>query len=144
MKCPKGYYKHEIRRLDGNGSLVRRAFLYFPVGFEELSEELRGSICNGIGAATGLSRLVPNTIWGLDVALAGDGHDYDYYLGGTRKERRIADRVFYHNLRAFIWVEGGILRIPRKFRAKAYHKALRLGGWAHFNFNGKAIRLQKH
>ena len=37
-------------------------FLYAPDGFNSLSSEERESICNGIGAASGLSRLVPNTI----------------------------------------------------------------------------------
>ena len=109
-------------------------FLYAPDGFNSLSSEERGSICNGIGAASGLSRLLPDTIWGLDVGIVGDIHDYSYWLGGTDEDRETADAVFYHNLLVLIIMHGGILAPLRRWRARKYYLAVRVGGKAHFNF----------
>lgn len=110
-------------------------FLYAPDGFNSLSSEERESICNGIGASSGLSRLVPDTIWGIYVGIVGDIHDYSYWLGGgTDKDRETADAVFYRNLLAIIEAHGGLLAPLRRWRARKYYLALRVGGWAHFNF----------
>ena len=109
-------------------------FLYAPDGFNSLSSEERESICNGIGAASGLSRLVPDTIWGLYVGIVGDIHDYSYWLGGSPEDRETADAVFYHNLLVLIEAHGGILAPLRRWRARKYYLALRVGGKAHFNF----------
>lgn len=107
-------------------------FLYAPDGFNSLSSEERESICNGIGASSGLSRLVPDTIWGIYVGIVGDIHDYSYWLGGSPEDRETADAVFYHNLLAIIEAHGGILAPLRRWRARKYYLALRVGGWAHF------------
>lgn len=109
-------------------------FLYAPDGFNSLSSEERESICNGIGAASGLSRLMPDTIWGINVGIVGDIHDYSYWLGGTDKDRETADAVFYHNLLVLIEAHGGLLAPLRRWRARKYYLALRVGGKAHFNF----------
>ena len=107
-------------------------FLYAPDGFNSLSSEERASICNGIGASSGLSRLVPDTIWGINVGIVGDIHDYSYWLGGTDEDRETADAVFYHNLLVLIITHGGLLAPLRRWRARKYYFALRVGGWAHF------------
>lgn len=107
-------------------------FLYAPDGFNNLSSEERESICNGIGASSGLSRLVPDTIWGIYVGIVGDIHDYSYWLGGTGKDRETADAVFYHNLLVLIEAHGGLLAPLRRWRSRKYYLALRVGGWAHF------------
>ena len=109
-------------------------FLYAPDGFNNLSSEERESICNGIGASSGLSRLVPDTILGIYVGIVGDIHDYSYWLGGTGKDRETADAVFYHNLLVLIEAHGGLLASLRRWRARKYYLALRVGDKAHFNF----------
>ena len=72
MKIPIGYIETEKG-------------LWVQPGFLALTEEEKSKICNGIGAASGLSKHIPSTIWGLDCHEAGDAHDYDYYKGGSGK-----------------------------------------------------------
>ena len=121
MKLPSGYIQTE------DGLWLRGAFLH-------LTEEAKAEICNGIGAASGLSKHIPSTIWGLDCKIAGDIHDYDYAIGGTAADRRIADQVFLHNLYVLIDKGCWILKWVRKNRARAYFVALRLGGWLHYKY----------
>ena len=128
MERPEGYCYTPWFKDDEN------LFLYAPDGFNSLSSEERESICNGIGASSGLSRLVPDTIWGINVGIVGDIHDYSYWLGGTDKDRETADAVFYRNLLAIVEANGGILAPLRRWRARKYYLALRVGGKAHFNF----------
>ena len=128
MERPEGY--SDVLWADGEVA----AFFYAPDGFADLLPSKRSSICNGIGAASGLSRLVPDTIWGLYVGIVGDIHDYSYWLGGTDEDRDTADAVFYHNLLVLSEAHGGILAPLRRWRARKYYLALRVGGKAHFNF----------
>ena len=128
MERPEGY--SDVLWTDGEVA----AFLYAPDGFADLLPSERSSICNGIGASSGLSRLVPDTIWGIYVGIAGDIHDYSYWLGGTDEDRDTADAVFYHNLLVLIITHGGLLAPLRRWRARKYYLALRVGGKAHFNF----------
>lgn len=127
MKIPNGYIQTE------DGLWLRPAFL-------KLTPEEKKRICNGIGAASGISKHIPDTIWGLNCKKAGDIHDYDYYVGGTVTDRRIADMVFLHNLYKII--KGGcwLFRIPRRMRARTYYATLRLCGFAHFNFRSDSCR----
>lgn len=125
MKIPEGYIQDE------RGLWLRPEFL-------KLSEFAKSRICNGIGAASGLSKHLPSTIWGLDCSVVGDIHDYDYYVGGTVTDRRIADLVFLHNL--YVCINGGcrLLKPVRRWRARVYYAGLRLGGYRHFNFKNDA------
>lgn len=121
MQLPNGY----IQTKDG---------LWLRPGFLNLTESAKAEICNGIGAASGLSKHIPSTIWGLDCHEAGNIHDYDYYIGGTAADRRIADQVFLHNLYVIIKRGWKILAWFRNNRARAYYVALRLGGWLHYRY----------
>ena len=127
MKIPEGYIQDE------RGLWLRPEFL-------KLSEFAKSRICNGIGAASGITKNLPSTIWGLDCSVAGDIHDYDYYIGGTVTDRRIADLVFLHNL--YIVIDEGIwlLQGVRKMRARTYFAVLRLGGFMHFNYKSDACK----
>lgn len=122
MKIPNGYIETEKG-------------LWVQPGLLALTPEEKSKICNGIGAASGLSKHIPSTIWGLDCHEAGDAHDYDYYKGGNGKDRRIADQVFLHNLYVLIGDGCWILQWPRNHRARTYYVTLRLVGWAHYNFS---------
>lgn len=126
--CPDGY---SIYRYKVNG---REVELLFRNGYTLLSPLERATICNGMGADSGLSRLVPNTIWGLDVSEIANGHDFDYYLGGCEWDRETADDVFYQNLLEVIDAYGGLFAWFRRMRAKTYYRAVRLAGNRHYNY----------
>lgn len=121
MQIPQGYIQ------TSDGLWLREAFLH-------LTPEAKAEICNGIGAASGLTKNLPSTIWGLDCHEAGDIHDYDYHVGGTAADRRTADLVFLHNLYVIIKRGWRILAWIRNIRARTYYVTLRLGGWMHFKF----------
>jgi hypothetical protein len=49
-----------------------------------LSQEDKAEVCNGMGAKYSLlAKLIPNTMYGLDVSEAGNRHDLRYYIGQT-------------------------------------------------------------
>lgn len=117
--CGKAY------RLDDEG-------LWYLEGYYELTDEQRKSICNGIGAASGVSKKFPNTVWGLNCKTAGDRHDYSYYVGGTANDRYLADKYFYLNLSILVH-RGCWLLLPfRMDRIRKYYIALRVFGGFHF------------
>lgn len=129
---PDGYVRIEGGEYNG---------LLCKTGFTLLSDKERKEICNGIGAATGLTSHFPDTIWGLDCKAAGDIHDYDYHVGGKSEDRYMADVVFWRNLYWLIENRGAyLLRCLRKRRADKYYIALRVGGDAHFNKGGNAAQ----
>ena len=125
---PEGYIRIESGELKG---------MLFRPGYFALTAQEKAEICNGIGAATGLTKHFPNTIYGLDCRESGNGHDYDYWRGGTEEDRELADRVFLHNL--YVQIEKGawLLRLLRKSRARKYYVAVSLGGRPHFSYTVK-------
>lgn len=144
FSTPSGYTRFSF------GLMARPDYL-------ELSPEKHKEVCNGIGAAKGLSKYIPETIYLLNVSEAGNIHDFDYHIGGTEADRVIADRVFYTNLITIIdhaadtalegLFKGGWsrwwalikarpverLRSARKARARKYYVALCEFGSKHFN-----------
>lgn len=124
--CPEGYMRVQSGEMEG---------MLFKPSFFTLESEDRDRICNGIGAATGLTKHFPNTIWGLDIKIAGDCHDYDYYVGGSKHDKEIADKVFLHNMRVLIRKGCWLLRIPRNSRANKYYLAVAVGGSKHFSYH---------
>lgn len=121
--CPKGYVKTE------DGMVCREGYL-------SLGADEKRAICNGIGAASGLSKHLPDTIWGLDCGECGNIHDHGYHVGGTEEDRETDDKVFLHNLRTKIKGGAWLLRHWRNRRAVVYYKALRVGGSIHYNTSG--------
>ena len=111
---------------DSDGCVFREEFL-------AMSKKERDKICNGVGAADGLSKLVPDTVFGMSIKDLADQHDYDYWRGGTTHDRLTADVVFFNNmLRRF--KSGSRFLYPfRKHRAKVYFDFLRDFGFRHFN-----------
>ena len=127
-----------------NADYVPEGYIVVPGGefegllarpeFLALDDGKRCSICNGIGASTGLSSHFPNTVYGLNIKKAGDIHDYDYYIGGSDDDKAVADAVLLHNARVLIRRGAWILRFLRNDRVAKYYIAVRLCGKPHFNF----------
>ncbi len=96
--------------------------LEYPQGFLNLSPELKSEVCNGAGAKDGIK--VPNTMWGLDCIEAFNPHDFEYWMGETEEDKRIADRRMIVNLIIIIVNYGGWLMAPRLYRAMTYFIAV--------------------
>lgn len=122
---PEGYVR--IASGKNEGLICRKEYL-------DLTKEEKERICNGIGASTGLSKHFPNTVWGLNIKECGDIHDYDYYVGGSKEDKIIADKVLLRNCRYMIKNACILLRYPRYMRVNKYYIAVSIGGDSHFNF----------
>ena len=109
--------------------------LFAPTGYSTLTPEQHSQICNGMGARDStLAKLIPNSMWWLDVTEAANVHDYMYHFGATIEHKAEADRVFLNNLMRLINSSGGWLAMFRRRQALAYYESvLYLGGpafWA--------------
>jgi len=93
--------------------------------YYNLSAAEKAEICNGMGAKDSfLAKLIPNTMYGLDVSEAGNRHDLRYHIGQTEEDKRIADREFLENLLIIINNKGGWLAWLRRRRALKYYEAV--------------------
>ena len=78
-------------------------------------------VSNGAGP-WGWGWAVPDSMWGLNITLAADVHDYMYSLPGSKDE---TDTVFYKNLLAIIEHRGGRLAFARRGWAWMYYQAVK-------------------
>lgn len=105
--------------------------------YKQLTPEQKKEICNGAGAAgQWISCFIPNTMYGLNCVEAFNIHDYDYHVGVTREDKKIADRRLLENLMIIINHKGGWLQFLRRRRAMKYYEAVHHKGDEAF-FKGK-------
>lgn len=121
---------------------VREFMINFPSKFI--------AICNGVGSEIGFwgkltYRLIPNTIWFLNITKASNLHDVGYTVPSvfiTTTEalvyKDLVDAQFYSNLIILIERAGGWLENRRKKRAYAYYLTLKNCGKESF-LAGKTI-----
>ncbi|MBE0598331.1 MAG: hypothetical protein IH614_13770 [Desulfuromonadales bacterium] len=114
------------------------AVLYAPAAYVAAPAEVRSLVVNGCGPRGWLRDLVPDTLYGLDVAAACNIHDWMYVAGATIEEKREADRVFLNNLLRLVNAAGGfwLLRQLRRRRARTYYEAVEHFGGPFF-WDGK-------
>ena len=102
----------------------------FPIdyseGFNDMSPEVKANVCNGAGAANGVR--APNSMWGLDVKLAFDVHDFDYWQGATDLDKWLADIKMLTNCLVIICNKRGFLMYARGLRAMTYFMAVAIFG----------------
>lgn len=105
--------------------------LYAPESYWTATTTERSAVCNGCGVAGWKGKLVPDTLWGLNISKSCDIHDWMYHFGKTEEERCEADRVFLNNLIRIINHHGGALAGLRRYRATTYYNSVhRFGGSA--------------
>lgn len=109
--------------------------LYAPPSYWALTEEDRGQY-NGCGTSGWKGKIVPETMWGLNVTRACNIHDHMYKFGRSELDRQEADRVFLNNLLRIINAKGGWLAWPRRYRAMTYYNFVNKYGSVHF-WDGK-------
>ena len=97
-----------------------------PLSFWLATDEDLRSICNGCGPAGWKGKLIPDTIWGLNIRCCCQPHDWMYHWGTTMAEKERADNVFLANIYRYInkhtWFKW--LRKLRRHRARIYHLAV--------------------
>jgi len=96
--------------------------LLAPKEYFEFSGGYIDEITNGCGPAGWKFDLVPDTIYGLNVAKACEIHDICYHIGETVEDKKYADKIFLENLYTIIRNRGGnkLLIWLRKRRADKY------------------------
>lgn len=104
--------------------------LYAPYEYWLASHEDREKNCNGCGSGLDLSgKLVPNTMYGLDIVLACCIHDWMYKYGRTLGDKLFADSMFLLNMTIIILNRSGwFLKVPRLLRAGKYFAAVAAKG----------------
>lgn len=120
------------------------ATLYAPPAFVTAPASVRKLVANGCGPGGWKVDLVPDTIYGLDVAPACDIHDWMYAAGAIEADREEADRVLINNLLRLIAAAAGPgwLQWLRRRRAHTYYNAVRIfGGPAFWNSKNKDCEL---
>lgn len=111
--------------------------IYHP-DYLYLSSIDKAKICNGAGAAGDWrSKLIPNTLWGLDCIKAFNIHDYEYHVGVIKRDKLIADVHLLVNLILIIISDGGWFQALRIYRASTYFIAVHLYGDAAFFITNK-------
>ena len=93
----------------------------------------RDAVCNGCGSAGFGGKVVPDTIYGLDIKPICNIHDWDYNEGVTLEHKKAADRRMYNNMLRKIEMASKWLRPVRRWRARVYYKMVKyLGGPAYW------------
>lgn len=102
------------------------------VRFRHLTEYQKQIICNGCGPK-GLFIKVPNFLFRASC----DHHDFNYWIGGNRIQRKKADLQFYKEMLvdARKWYDNHkhekyakLTYAYYKFWARCYYQAVRIGG----------------
>ena len=117
--------------------------LFAPETYVNASPEVRARVVNGCGPSGWKVDLVPDHIWGLNIAAACNIHDWMYVMGKTTADKEEADRVFLNNMLRLIEAAGSIwlLRKLRRMRARAYYEAVHIFGGPAF-WKGKNPETQ--
>lgn len=124
--------------------------LYAPKEWWENREKAIKEDCNGCGSELDLSgKLVPNTIYGLDISKeCCCPHDWMYKYGKTWLDKIFADVMFLYNMTAVIlnaaldkswYSKDSLLVVPRLLRGTKYFVAVVKAGDNSFADDGNKI-----
>jgi hypothetical protein len=101
-------------------------WLYAPAAFVQATPEVRALVVNGCGPGGWKVDLVPDRIWGLDIRIVCDIHDWMYATGETIADKEAADRTMLNNMLRMIDAAGGpwwLVKL-RRIRAREYYEAI--------------------
>jgi len=120
--------------------MAKKYKLITPREYEKLDKRELELICNGCGTEGWKGKLVPDTIYGVNITKACNIHDFMYFNGMTMKDKKEADDVFLKNLLTIVnhspkW--SSWLNRWRRKRARKYYLAVK-------HFGKKAYMAGKH
>ena len=102
----------------------------------EATEDVLLAVCNGCGTSGWKGKLVPDTVYGLNIAAACQIHDWDYVTGSTQADKVNADNNFLGNMQIIVNTHGGFFKYLRHIRVYGYYLAVKLFGNTAY-WNGK-------
>ena len=116
--------------------------LDIPKGYKGSAASMSG----GCGAQGQFFDLVPDNFVGVNIREACCIHDFLYSIGGTEKNRDIADRMFRSNLKCLV-LNGSslIFKSTNLWLCEIYYIAVHRKGMQFFNYSEeyKNIELEK-
>jgi len=109
--------------------------LYAPKSYWHASDAERNRVCNGCGTKGLGGWLVPDTLYGLNIEICCDIHDWMYCEGSSVADKERADRTFLNNMLRLIEAKSFWMLLPlRRYRAMLYYSAVcDFGGPAFWN-----------
>jgi len=113
---------------------IQQLGLSAPNSFLASDEATLAMITGGCGPGKFGDALVPDTMYGLSIKLACAIHDYEYYIGKTNEDKRIADLNFLGNMMIIINKKTSTpwMKLLRYHRAMTYYTAVAEGGDSFF------------
>jgi len=113
--------------------------LYTPMSMKNAAPQLLKDVCNGCGTEGWKGKLVPDSILGLTITPACQIHDWQYHEGETDADKKVADRIFLHNMVRIINNHGGFFTRWRLLRAKEYYLSVKYFGGDSFWGNKNSL-----
>lgn len=90
----------------------------------EATAEVRAQVCNGCGPGGWKFDIIPDNLYGLDITEACNIHDWDYTVGETEADKKVADERLLCNLITICKSGSWVLRPFRIRAAKGYYESV--------------------
>jgi len=111
--------------------------LYYPKSWYNYTATALKQIINGCGPGGWKIDLVPDSIFGCDISMACNIHDFMYHMGSTIEDKDRADRVFLNNMSRLVmrdsynWYSKWLMYL-RLHYVKRYYQAVSIFGGSAF------------
>lgn len=107
--------------------MTKNIQLKAPENYYNLSEDEKQEITNKCGPNGFLSKIIPNSLLGVDISESCNIHDYMFHHSKDKNDQKIADKVFLKNLNSQIRNKSkGFTSTFRRGMAYLYYYAVRL------------------
>jgi len=120
-----GKFNLEIRKKEGFHLVAPLS--YWEASDAEIEKQTGGCGPGGIG-----DWFVPDTMYGESVFLACQIHDWMYWKGDTKEDKKVADLVFLVNMTLLVIEDNNTLDSLRLRRVMTYFEAVHFGGYSAF------------
>lgn len=110
-------------------------------GYDNASDTEKKKICNGCGPSGGWKeKIIPDTIWGLNINPACAIHDWGYHFGTSDWDKERVDLMFLENMNIMISNASWWFRWLRRRRALKYYWAVKYFGKKAFMANKEGTK----
>lgn len=92
-------------------------------------------VTNGCGPMGWKVKIIPDTVYGLNISNACRIHDWDYAEGSTEEEKALADARFLRNANKIVDSGFILLRPMRRARVLTYYAAVHTCGESSYWFS---------
>lgn len=121
----------DVSLIEWEGMLVLEDFRFFH---DTVTDRQYAKVCNGAGPK-GAGYLVPDSMWGLNMTIVFDGHDFGYDKFTCKYGKELSDLLMKINM--ILYIDRHTTRCPfmrstllflREHRAMKYYYAVHLAG----------------